>query len=504
MSFDELGLTAELAAAAARLGYEDPTPLQSAAIPVLRRGGNVVLHASSGAGLTAAYGLALLDRLAGLVAESPGAELRALVIVPSVERASRVADMLACLASDTDLRVRAHAPGWRRGPSDVLVSTADAALRSVRDSSLKLDRLETFVLENAAAVLALEAPETVGALAVAIRPEAQRVVTAHETRGDVDAFVQAHVRRAIDIPPRPAATATTPPPAGSRGSLSYLVVAGRDKIDALAELLGRRSESPRVVIARTAERAESVRDHLLRRGFTIAAEPGEPDAVTVKGALDARHATFAYDVPADPRVLERLEPGVGVVFVTAVELPHLRQLAAETGFDIVSIERRKRRDRLAAFRESVRRAIRAEDADAQLLVLDPLFDEFSAAEIAAALSVMARAREPARDAPASPDAAPAEPSRPAPFVRLFVSVGEKDALRPADIVGAFTGEAKIQGDQIGRIEIRDTFSVVEVDSSIAERIIRALNGTTMKGRSVRVDFDRKTTTPARRAPRPRS
>jgi ATP-dependent RNA helicase DeaD len=57
----------------------------------------------------------------------------------------------------------------------------------------------------------------------------------------------------------------------------------------------------------------------------------------------------------------------------------------------------------------------------------------------------------------------------------------------------------VKGEQVGRIDIRDSFSVVEVDASVADRVIRALNGTTMRGRSLRVDYDRKTSTAPRRA-----
>ncbi|MFW6202453.1 MAG: ATP-dependent RNA helicase RhlE, partial [Gemmatimonadota bacterium] len=63
-TFADLGLRQELVDAAETAGYRAPSPLQSAAVPVLRRGGNAVLNASSGAGVTAAYALGLLDRLA--------------------------------------------------------------------------------------------------------------------------------------------------------------------------------------------------------------------------------------------------------------------------------------------------------------------------------------------------------------------------------------------------------------------------------------------------------
>ncbi|MGH6950239.1 MAG: DEAD/DEAH box helicase, partial [Vitreimonas sp.] len=61
--FQELGLGGELLSTLERLGYARPTAIQRAAIPVLRRGANAVLHAASGAGATAAYGLALAERL---------------------------------------------------------------------------------------------------------------------------------------------------------------------------------------------------------------------------------------------------------------------------------------------------------------------------------------------------------------------------------------------------------------------------------------------------------
>ncbi|MGH7573924.1 MAG: DEAD/DEAH box helicase, partial [Longimicrobiales bacterium] len=71
MGFDELGLRPEVIGALAAVGYEDPTPVQRAAIPVIRRGGNVVLRASAGAGITAAYGAGLVDRLIGSAQEEP-------------------------------------------------------------------------------------------------------------------------------------------------------------------------------------------------------------------------------------------------------------------------------------------------------------------------------------------------------------------------------------------------------------------------------------------------
>jgi ATP-dependent RNA helicase DeaD len=77
-----------------------------------------------------------------------------------------------------------------------------------------------------------------------------------------------------------------------------------------------------------------------------------------------------------------------------------------------------------------------------------------------------------------------------------VSLGERDGVRANDLVGAIAGEADIKGSDIGKIDIRDTFSIVEVPADAAERVISSLNGTTIRNRSVRVDYDRQRSKPA--------
>ncbi len=80
--------------------------------------------------------------------------------------------------------------------------------------------------------------------------------------------------------------------------------------------------------------------------------------------------------------------------------------------------------------------------------------------------------------------------KPQAWVRLFLSLGSRDGAGPGDILGAITGEAQVDGSKVGRIEIQDTYSIVEVDQTVARSIIEAMNGITVKGRSLRVDYDR--------------
>ena len=70
------------------------------------------------------------------------------------------------------------------------------------------------------------------------------------------------------------------------------------------------------------------------------------------------------------------------------------------------------------------------------------------------------------------------------MTRLYIDVGRDDGVRPADIVGAIANEAGFPGRAIGAIELFERFSFVEVPGNLSDRIIRALKGTTIRGRKV--------------------
>jgi len=473
-----------LAEAATALGWTEATPLQAAAIPVLRRGGNVLLHASSGSGITGAYALSLLERVGqGTEAGRP----RALVLAPSPDGVSRAAAGLAALGSQAGVRVRALLEGWNPDGGDVVVATAAAALSALEASGLKLESVQTVVLADLDLIHRLGGEVAVDTLTRLLPRDAQRVISAGELTSAVEHYVEAHARRAFTIPARPADPQARAVPE-SRGEASYVIVPESQKPDAVVRLLLARGERACVVVARSERSAASLREMLALRGML----PGGA-AVRVEAAPNApaTGADISFDVPFDADLLQALHRRGGTVLVLPREVAHLRRIASEAGLTL-------RAERLAVveseiddYRRTVRQAVHDEDTAAQLALLEPLFEEFSATEVAAALSALLRRRQ----LPAQPSRVPAVAPAATSFVRLFISLGTRDSIRPADLVGAITGEAGIKGEQVGKIEIRDTFSVVELATGVADKVIRALNGTTLRGRSVRVDYDRKSSGP---------
>jgi ATP-dependent RNA helicase DeaD len=518
-SFEELGLSPELVEALSSEGMDEPTPFQAAAIPVIRRGHNLLGRAGPGAGTLVAYGAALLERI-----DPGGGTPRALVVTPSVDSARRLAQCLAGLAAATGRSVASAGSPWVLPErADVLFGTAADLLAWARANRFDGNAVDALVVDQAAALQRLRGLADVEALLAFLPKEGQRVVLALPLSPEIEDFVERHVRRAVHVPPRavdPVAAA-----APHRGEVRYRIVEEPREAGAL-QLVSELLEDARhcCLFFATEDGAADVGDFLTLHGYAAGA-PGDgaaPVWLAVR-ELEARAALVdgvvpvSYDAPTGPDSLDRRHGGGrgGVIVVVPREMPHLREVARATGYRVVPFPPAVSgagRGELDALLARLDAASAEADLAPYLVALEPLFARRGAAEVAAAAVALLRQRAPApaKEAPApsapKPEGTRATATRaaattrkgegraartqPGSFVRLFVSLGERDDVRPGDVMGAITGEAGIAGAQIGKIDIRDTFSIVEVDESVAERVIRSLNGVTVRGRALRVDYDR--------------
>jgi ATP-dependent RNA helicase DeaD len=495
-SFEDLGLSAELTEALAAEGIERPTSLQEAAIPVLRRGNNLLLAAAPGSGTLVAWGSALLDRV-----EASGHRPSVLALTATPESAQRLAESLQRLAVVSGHTVAALGSPWALPTrAHVLFGTPAEVLHRARSADLDLGGVEALVVDQIDRIERLEGLGAVEEVLGFLPREGQRVVCALPVTDGVSDFVERHARRAAVVPPRPADGSLESPP--SRGSLRFRVVSEpREEgvLSTVAELLEEHARHVLVFCA-TEDRAADLGDYLTLHGF-LAGAPGDTAAPVWLGVqeLDARSAAegtegvvvVSADVPSDPDSMDRRHGLAGGGFVLAYprEMTHLRDVARRTGYALEAAPRpRQGDDEAARFRESVATAIDRGDVAPYLLLLEPLFGRFDPAEVAAACAFLLRGAGPASPEPRV--ASPPSSGAPVTWVKLFLSVGEKDGLTPKDLVGAITGEASVSGKQVGKIEIREAHTLVEVHEPVARKVIAALNGTTIRGRAVRADFDR--------------
>ncbi len=503
-SFEEISLPAGLAEALSAEGIERPTPLQADAIPLLRRGNNALVRAGPGGGTLVAYGVPLLERI-----ESEGKAPRAVVVTASAPAAGALAESLARLALATGHGVAALGSTWASPERcDILFGTAPDLLDAVRSSRLRLEDLRALVVDGAANVQLSNSLEDLQTLIAFLPATAQRVVVSLPVTPEVESFARAHAKKAAYVP---VARSTGKASGPVRGLVRYRVSRKTDGdiVRVASELL---EEGARhvLVFCRSDDDVADVGDLLSLHGF-LAGAPGDASAPVWLGSQEDSSgssileemsdrsgvATLSVDVPAGAEAL-RHRHGLGAtaaVLAAGRELAHLKQIAAEAGYRLQPLpkpdparaasEPERRRNELL-------RILKEDDLTAEVLLLDPLFERYDPVEVAAAASRLAgRAVKSGGKASAgtSQSAAVRLPVRAQAWVRLFVSIGSRDGVGPGDLLGA-AREAGIDRSQVGKIEIQDTYSRLEVKQEIAEKVQRAMNGTTLGGRSVRVDYHR--------------
>jgi ATP-dependent RNA helicase DeaD len=508
-SFEDLGTAPEITEALAAEGIETPTPLQESAIPVVRQGNNIILEAGPGSGVHAAWAVGVLERV-----EAGGLRPSALVLCATRDTAERLAESTARLASRTDHRVAALGSSWvLPEQADILFATVEDALARLTAGSLPADAVSILVIDQAHLVEETSGLTGVEKVMDYLPPGTQRILSALPVTEAVSDFTERHFKRTMRLP-----TPETGIP--SRGSVRFRI--GPEPREAVAlrvieDVLGDGARHV-LVFCRTEDRAADVGDYLTLHGFA-AGPPGDESVPVWLGvdALEARDAVrgigsvvvVSCDAPADPDTLDRRHShgDDGVVVVLPREVAHLRHLGRRTGYGTVPFPPRPRsHDEIDRLRRTVEAALESEDTAPYMLALEPLLDRYDAVEVAAAALALLRRKVPVAGAgPATPTGPKEERAGSAPaWAKLFVTVGERDGLRKGDLLGAITGETGVPGDAVGRIDIKESHTLVEVHDSVAHQVIEALNGTTIKGRSVRADFDRprKSSAPARR-PRPR-
>lgn len=157
MSFDTLGLRAELVRAINEQGYTEPTPIQLQAIPVVLAGKDVLAGAQTGTGKTAGFTLPLLQRLSERPIDNNKRPIRALVLTPTRELAAQVAESVTSYGRHLPLKSTVIFGGVKINPQkeklrrgvDILVATPGRLLDHVNQRTVDLSQVEILVLDEA-------------------------------------------------------------------------------------------------------------------------------------------------------------------------------------------------------------------------------------------------------------------------------------------------------------------------------------------------------------------
>jgi ATP-dependent RNA helicase DeaD len=428
--FASLGLDARLLDALIALGYEEPTPIQVAAIPPLLAGRDVLAVAATGTGKTAAFTLPLLHGITP--SESPRARLTALVLVPTRELAMQVAEAVhrygkslgvAALPVYGGASMEVQIRALRRGV-DVVIATPGRALDHLRRGTLHLDAVRTVVLDEADEMLDMGFAEDIETILAAAPKDRQTALFSATIPPRIATIADAHLRdpEIVRLDREPVAADGT----AKVRQIAYIVPRAQ-KAAALARVLDVEAPASAIVFCRTRTEVDELTEVLLSHGYRAAALHGglsqdQRDRVMKRfrakslelliatdvaaRGLDVRHVTHVvnYDVPSAPSAyVHRIgrtgragDEGVAITLAESREHRLLRSIEFATKQKIeigtlptfADLQMR----RLETLRASLRETIAGGSLESYRSVVEQLAQEYDLMDVAAAAVKQAATR----------------------------------------------------------------------------------------------------------------
>ena len=474
-SFAAHHLTPPIAAAVERLGWHPDDPAMREAAPTAARGHNLVVVAPPSPAYASPALAGTLSRL------GPGT--RGLLLCSEAQLGEW--GLLAASLGGESLRIqvaRGTARAMRRlkaAEVDLLVTSPDTALALHRRSALLPEEIGAVFLGWPES---WESQESLASVMQDLNKDAQRVIYTGAPERVAD-LVERYARRALTVGAAPAGT-PAPAPAGPVRTAGVSWERRAQVLADLVELL-----DPPSVSVWTVDRSRHA-------DIARVLPPGDPAITVVTGDAPGAAAVIAFDLPTGDRLRQLLAAGDVVLLVPPGTEPYVERIASPRRplrlpgmVDAVTAE-------AAARRATIVRAIEEQRPEAAVLTLAPLFERYDPTAVAAALYGLWTT------SPAA--AAPAAPAADIPgTVKIYVGIGKKDGATANDLVAVLTKDIRVDRGNIGRVELRDAYSLVELPAKDAERVAGALNGVTIRRKRITARVDRGPVKPSGRARAPR-
>ncbi len=547
-AFRDLDLPGSLLAALDEVGYESPTPIQAQAIPPLLKGLDLLGHAPTGTGKTAAFALPLLARL-----DIADTSIQVMTLTPTRELAIQVAEAFQRYAShihgfhvlpvyggqDYSIQLRQ----LRRGVH-VVVGTPGRVMDHMRKGTLRLTGLKALVLDEADEMLRMGFIDEVEWILQQTPADRQMALFSATMPKEIERIARSHLRnpQEISIKARTATAETV--------RQRYWLVGGLHKLDALTRILEVESFDAILVFVRTRIATTELAERLEARGYSAAALNGDmaqPHREQMvgrlkSGALDILVATdvaargldvdrishvINYDIPYDTEAyVHRIgrtgragRQGDAILFVAPRERRMLGAIERATRqkiepLDLPSTETVNNK-RIANFKQKITDTLASSDLAFMHGILEQYQQEHDvpALDIAAALANISLGERPLLMKPEkkrsersakeagkrsergerSKRGERGEPRRQKPrsaaaadTEQFRLEVGHEHGVLPSNIVGAIANEAGLDAQHIGHIDIQADFSTVELPTGMPKEVFRDLRKVWVCGRQLQI------------------
>lgn len=549
--FAALGLHPNILAALTAVGYEEPSPIQSQAIPVILAGQDMIGQAQTGTGKTAAFALPILSKI-----DPAKREPQALILAPTRELALQVATAFETYSKQMPgLNVVAVYGGAPMGPqlkairqgAQVLVATPGRLVDHLRRDEKVLSTIQYLVLDEADEMLKLGFMDDLEVIFEAMPASRQSVLFSATLPHSIRAIAEKHLRDPQHI--KIAAKTQTV----SRIEQAHLMIHADQKTNAVLRLLEVEEFDALIAFVRTKQATLDLAAALEAKGYKAAALNGdiaqnqrERVIESLKdGRLDIVVATdvaargidvprithvFNVDMPYDPEsYVHRIgrtgragREGRALLLVTPRERRMLQVIERVTGQKVGEVKLPNAQQVLDARIKKLTSSLAPLVADAEAShgdLLDRLTADIGCTPraLAAALLKKTTNGQPLdlasveREQPLVPGAGGAPRERrdgersgerssergelrerraPMPLgegrARCRTALGARDGIAAKNLLGAILNEGGLAREAIGRIQIRESFSLVELPEEGLERLLSKLKDTRVAGKPLKL------------------
>lgn len=515
MKFEVFSISKETLRTISQIGYEEPTPIQIAAIPLIMEGKDVIGQAQTGTGKTAAFGIPIVEM--AKKAKKPFA----IILEPTRELAVQVAQEINRIGSGKKIHAFPVYGGksidnqirMLRAGVDVVVGTPGRIIDHIQRKTLSLSDIRIVVLDEADEMLDMGFIEDIETILKTTPPERQTLLFSATMPLPILNITKKFMctPEKIRINPKDVVVPEI--------KQVFYEVRDADKLNALTRLIDVEDPQLAIVFCHTKRDVDDVAMKLQQMGYNASPLHGDftqthRDEVMEKfkkGKLDLLVATdvaargldiqnvthvINYSIPQNPEsYIHRIgrtgragKSGIAITLVSPREYRHLKLIerTAKTTIDKKNLP--SSREVLKAKEKSIAKEIAAvisgQRHEGYLKAIETLSGEHSIADIAAAAFCLAFGEH--KVAPVDESARERTGGSSGSIARLFMTIGKKDKITVSDIVRSIASGAHIPGSKIGKIELHDSFTFVEVPADLADIVIHSLDDMLVMGRRVQI------------------
>ena len=517
MTFEELKSNEKTKRALQDAGYVNPTPIQEQAIPVILEGKDFIGQSKTGTGKTASYSLPLIEKL-----DPTNKKVQAIVLCPTRELAVQVADEVRKFlkyqegiktiaiygGQDIETQIRMLKKGVQ-----IVIGTPGRVMDHLRRKTLKLDNVKMCVLDEADEMLNMGFEEDIETILKDVPSERQTVLFSATMNKRIMEITKKYLKN-----PKKVKIQAEELTVNEIEQISIQVKEAM-KSEALMRLIEVYRPQKAIVFCNTKKRVDDLIEVLKQNHFKAEALHGDIKQTVrerimkrmrngefqilvatdvVARGIDIQDVEFVlnYDVPQEEeyyvhrigRTGRNGNTGKAVTFVVGKEKSKLQSIKKYSNAKIKEgtiptiTEINKIRSKVTV--EKIQKVIDKNEFEYQD-ILDELKEKNNTEEIIKALLTIVCGKNKPKENNKNEIKVNVKNGE---NIKLFFNLGKKDNIKVKDIVGSIAANCGISGDKIGKINILDKFSFVEVPGEYVEDVVSGMQEKQVKGRDCNIEI----------------